>query len=961
MRIRMLIGLSGRQHGGPAITEKQGCHAGGRGDALLLQIVDGGLAGVIFVLPWIMGGRHALGHLLLTVLAVLTALAWTIRQIFYAEASRRFTGAAALILAGAALLLLQAVPLPQPLLVRLVPRHAEILPLWNAAGAGPASLGPWPLISFTPAETRDGLVLFLSYALLFFVAVQRLRGLEDVERLLRWCALSVLGMAIFGLTQNLAGNGKFFWFYDHPFSNTLQGVKGSFTNRNHFAHFLALGIGPLIWWLQHASRRLRPKSQSGLPPTSAGFHAHELKTYFLGLAVAVVLFAGALSLSRGGIAVLGLAVAISAASCCRTSPGIGRFLGTLAAAGVLIFAALSIFGLERVCQRMESAIPGAQEEKNWSQGRFLIWRTTVKALPDFLWLGAGVGSYREVYPRYGDAPDNSVEFTHAESSYLQVLLETGLLGGGLLFLGIALCVFWCWRGWKGDRRLKVCTGAIAGSLGACLAHALVDFVWYVPACMAMTVLLAACGLRVRQLAAEAKRDGRLLPERPESGHHACMVVAQNLPVPFFRPDRRTCWAALAAVTVLLPLSAWMIHNRIGPAVAELYWNQYLLAQMAANSDLPANDGDWGKETVPYALREDQDPPQVTAIRRRQTAADIQRERKFIDSLEKVVSWDPDHARAHLALAEAHLRLFEKFQANAENPIPLAGICDAALKSKFTSRELLHRWLGRAVGDHWRHLTAAREHCRQSLALCPLSAQAYLYLADLCFLEENECLGKQACLDQALSLRPFDGGVAYAAAAEALLAGDAPRWLELLRQSFRCGRRYQRQIIGELVGRTPPKQMQEMIDFINSRFQPDLEGLKFLYDACAKWCPPEQLVLLCRYRAERAESEARARAGPRAADYWLLAEELHTQSGDSPRALDCARRACQCHPDDYRAHYRLALSLMSQKQYAEAESHFRWCRQRTSLNQNLENRIKEAVKGRLNAERCAAGPKNGTYQ
>ena len=74
-------------------------------------------------------------------------------------------------------------------------------------------------------------------------------------------------MAVFGLVQYLTANGKFFWFYTHPFSNTFIGVKGSFANKNHFAHFLALGVGPLIWWLLHASRRKRSRIHR------AGFHA----------------------------------------------------------------------------------------------------------------------------------------------------------------------------------------------------------------------------------------------------------------------------------------------------------------------------------------------------------------------------------------------------------------------------------------------------------------------------------------------------------------------------------------------------------------------------------------------------------------------------------------------------------------------------------------------------------------
>ena len=117
-----------------------------------------------------------------------------------------------------------------------------------------------------PAETLAGLVIFLDFVLLFLVTAQRIRRVENVERLLRWCGLSAVVMASFGIVQYLTANGKFFWFYEHPFSDTCHGATGSFTNRNHFAECLALGVGPLIWWLQDAMRQGADASASPTCP-----------------------------------------------------------------------------------------------------------------------------------------------------------------------------------------------------------------------------------------------------------------------------------------------------------------------------------------------------------------------------------------------------------------------------------------------------------------------------------------------------------------------------------------------------------------------------------------------------------------------------------------------------------------------------------------------------------------------
>ena len=49
-------------------------------DATLLKVVDGGLAACIFLVPFLLGGRQALGQLVLIGLAVLVTSAWMIRQ-----------------------------------------------------------------------------------------------------------------------------------------------------------------------------------------------------------------------------------------------------------------------------------------------------------------------------------------------------------------------------------------------------------------------------------------------------------------------------------------------------------------------------------------------------------------------------------------------------------------------------------------------------------------------------------------------------------------------------------------------------------------------------------------------------------------------------------------------------------------------------------------------------------------
>ena len=62
------------------------------------------------------------------------------------------------------------------------------------------------------------------------------------------------------------------------------------------------------------------------------------------------------------------------------------------------------------------------------------------------------------------------------------------------------------------------------------------------------------------------------------------------------------------------------------------------------------------------------------------------------------------------------------------------IRDAAIASQFPSREALSEWLGRAIGEHQKLLYRALWHARQAVMRCPLQGEAYLFLAELVFLE-----------------------------------------------------------------------------------------------------------------------------------------------------------------------------------------------------------------------------------
>ena len=77
---------------------------------------------------------------------------------------------------------------------------------------------------------------------------QSIRSSQDIERILLVIAVATGLMAALGVVQYLTSNGNYLWFYEFAFNDTRSIVKGTFSNRNHYASFLAIGAGSLVWW-----------------------------------------------------------------------------------------------------------------------------------------------------------------------------------------------------------------------------------------------------------------------------------------------------------------------------------------------------------------------------------------------------------------------------------------------------------------------------------------------------------------------------------------------------------------------------------------------------------------------------------------------------------------------------------------------------------------------------------------
>ena len=230
--------------------------------------------------------------------------------------------------------------------------------------------------------------------------------------------------------------------------------------------------------------------------------------------LAVVVFAGVLSLSRGGTAAMFVAAVTGLLIVHRVKRINRKMLLALIATAALTAACLLVYGYQSVANRLQDF--SSVDQLDRGNGRRKIWEADLKAMADFPATGTGLGSHADVYPRYLPEDESMpvVEYTHAENGYVQIGLETGIPGLLLLGTTIGLCVWWCVPAFRAAARTgSRCVCGIAPGLVASAVHSAADFVWYVPGCMVTPVVLAACRL---PLAA----NGRSAP----GGHHVLMVV-----------------------------------------------------------------------------------------------------------------------------------------------------------------------------------------------------------------------------------------------------------------------------------------------------------------------------------------------------------------------------------------------------------------------------------------------------
>lgn len=396
-------------------------------------------------------------------------------------------------------IVLQLLPFPRGLVTLLSPRAAQ----WSASfWSGPLHgcggeelLGSAPSLlplSVDPTSTRVFLFRAFGVLLLFLAARAYFRRDDargDAQRLALLAVVSCFTalQAAYGIVETLSDVPSVLWVTKVAH---IESASGTLMNRNHFALLLNLGLGStltlLLWRLEQHRVKDRGR-ESALRVTLA--------------VLAALQFAGLLaSRSRAGIACSAIVLAAAAPLLRR-----GDRWFRVAAAGIIALVtlpALALFGPALLGRLAE--LPA---EWTATGGRGQVFRLGLGMVRDFPLAGTGAGTFEFAFPPYR-TPGISGLYNFAHNDYLQILVETGLVGLCLALAPVALFAAALRRHLRDEDR-PFTPWPLLGAFAAVAVHELVDFGLQMPALSFLFALLAGAFYPVGAATQRAKRAWRL--------------------------------------------------------------------------------------------------------------------------------------------------------------------------------------------------------------------------------------------------------------------------------------------------------------------------------------------------------------------------------------------------------------------------------------------------------------------
>ena len=466
-------------------------------------IVNGCLEFVLLLIvcasPWAYGsvGAQAKFYLLIAI-AALVAL-WVLRLLLSNSIDWKQCPVAMCLAATLLLGILQVTPLNKSWLATLAPGTAQLLTdllpaepeamtqSTTFANVGWSSAGS--MLSLYPGETRAAILPFLAILLLFLVVRNNPLNPGATRRLCFVLFLNGSALALFALIQffSTPERGKIYWTYQS------QGTSfGPFINRNHFAFYLNLCIGPSLGLLLSCrTASTADSSMTWVQRCLNGVREMLLSpaALWLGCGIGLMLTSAVFCLSRGGV----LAMLSGAAICSVMISWIGARnlrLATVLLSVSIAFGLLMWFGFEAI----ESRIGTLWSGEALKDGRVYVMSRSWPLVSQFPIFGTGMGTFPHVEPLALHATEDVGSlYEHAHNDYLEDLIEGGIIRLGLRLAAIAFVFAYAMKAYR--HKVGSADGALVLGLlfafSTVVVHSFFEFGLYVAAIAVLAAVV--CG------------------------------------------------------------------------------------------------------------------------------------------------------------------------------------------------------------------------------------------------------------------------------------------------------------------------------------------------------------------------------------------------------------------------------------------------------------------------------------
>ena len=304
---------------------------------------------------------------------------------------------------------------------------------------------------------------------------------RSVQVLLLILAGNGLALAALGVAQRLLGNGKIFWFFESPNAQFFS----SFVYKNHGAAYLnlilAVTTGLAGWFYLRGLRRMEKSNPSGV-------------LAFFATCIAVSILT---SYARGvTLMMLGfLAVCVAAFVWHQIRLPSESRKSVVALALVLLFGYFLMSGLDalKTGEAWDRFKTGITRQDYSLASREQVTVSALEMLRERGLRGTGAGSFRFLFPLYQHRNaelraigTGHLFWEHAHNDIVQIPIELGAIGTGLILLGAGYFMLVLIRGYFWENPVASC---LVFGIGLLLLYAWWDFPFQCPA-----VLITTCAL-----------------------------------------------------------------------------------------------------------------------------------------------------------------------------------------------------------------------------------------------------------------------------------------------------------------------------------------------------------------------------------------------------------------------------------------------------------------------------------